>query len=421
MKITKSRIDALPIPESGQQLHWDDELKGFGVRVTASGKKVFILQYRIQGNTRRVTLGPYGPITCDEARKRAITELAEVYKGNDPADKKKEAAVQRVTLREVAQNYLDTKTTKNGPLRAATRKSIDYHITKTFSDWADKPVARIDRDGCKKRYLELSKTAPVLANQAFRVLRALLNWVREEYSTKDGSYLLFAENPVTRMLKTSPWNPEPPRNNRSIPLDKLGEAWSLLLNQRLLTTKNTRSNVDLVIFMLLTGTRIGEASRLTWDRVSLDGPLGWFKLIETKNHHDITIPMSPVLRELMALKQVESEPDNPYVFPAHFGGEGHIKDARSVMEKISTVAGSNLSHHDLRRTFVAVAHACGIASWKVEVLTNHIPQTVTIKNYTPTADLKDMHEEVNKIAAYILAKAAALEIQATAGTPAEAE
>ena len=40
IKLTKSAIDALPIPES-DLVHWDIGLPGFGVKVTPKGRKVF--------------------------------------------------------------------------------------------------------------------------------------------------------------------------------------------------------------------------------------------------------------------------------------------------------------------------------------------------------------------------------------------
>ena len=46
-KITKSFVDKLALPESGQVFYRDSELKGFAVRVTAGGSKAFILEKRI--------------------------------------------------------------------------------------------------------------------------------------------------------------------------------------------------------------------------------------------------------------------------------------------------------------------------------------------------------------------------------------
>ena len=56
-KITKSAVDAVEAGGADQFL-WDSELKGFGLKVTPAGNKVYILQYRKGGRgapTKRVT------------------------------------------------------------------------------------------------------------------------------------------------------------------------------------------------------------------------------------------------------------------------------------------------------------------------------------------------------------------------------
>ena len=69
-RLTKQLIDETPFPAAGQVFVRDTELAGFGLRVT-QGRKSFILEKRIRGRMRRFTLGPYGPLILDQARKLA--------------------------------------------------------------------------------------------------------------------------------------------------------------------------------------------------------------------------------------------------------------------------------------------------------------------------------------------------------------
>ena len=71
IKITKSYVDRLSTPTTGQAFVRDPELKGFGVRITASGAKSFILEKRIDGKVKRLTLGRYPELTVEQARKEA--------------------------------------------------------------------------------------------------------------------------------------------------------------------------------------------------------------------------------------------------------------------------------------------------------------------------------------------------------------
>ena len=71
-KITKRAVDAsLPNPTGGDHFVWDTEVRGFGLRVKASGVKSYVLKYRIGSRTRRVTIGKHGsPWTAEEAREQ---------------------------------------------------------------------------------------------------------------------------------------------------------------------------------------------------------------------------------------------------------------------------------------------------------------------------------------------------------------
>src|SRR4051812_42687255 len=102
-KLTKSFVDALArrprkpaengtAAASAKELfEWDDDLPGFGLRMKPSGAKSFFIQYRnANGRSRRFTIGRYGVFTCDEARTEARKALAEVARGLDPAEARKD-------------------------------------------------------------------------------------------------------------------------------------------------------------------------------------------------------------------------------------------------------------------------------------------------------------------------------------------
>ncbi len=73
-KLTKRVIDALPSPASADQIWRDEDLKGFGLKLTPAGRKVFLVQYRSAGdrrNPRKYTIGEYGSVTPHQARVEA--------------------------------------------------------------------------------------------------------------------------------------------------------------------------------------------------------------------------------------------------------------------------------------------------------------------------------------------------------------
>ena len=54
-KIKQDTIDNLAPPKTGQRFVWNSAVRGFGFRITASGARAFVLQYRSPetGKTRR--------------------------------------------------------------------------------------------------------------------------------------------------------------------------------------------------------------------------------------------------------------------------------------------------------------------------------------------------------------------------------
>ena len=92
MKITKKTVDTQAPSEKASYI-WDGELSGFGLKTLPSGRKTYLVQYRLggrRGRTRRMTIGVHGKITADQARREAKILLAQVSLGIDPmADKDK--------------------------------------------------------------------------------------------------------------------------------------------------------------------------------------------------------------------------------------------------------------------------------------------------------------------------------------------
>lgn len=400
MKLNATNIKKITPPENGYVLHWDDDLHGFGLRVTKAGAKAYIAQAKIQGKARRVTIGRHGVITTAQARKRAHEILGDMAGGTDPAVEKSRRKALSTTLEAVTEDYLSNRKTKAGKqLKERTKSDIRYHLKHSFPEWRNRPVAKINREMIERRYRELCERSVAQANQAMRNLRAIITFAAAN-RTADGERII-TENPVLVLSEKSLWSEVEARQTK-VDKDKLGCWWSTVQAMRSDPALHIvgKTAVDLVALLALTGLRLGEARSLRWDQVDLENAS--LTLTDTKNRTDVTLPLSEPAREILEQRPRKAA----WVFPSR-SGKGCIKGARETLALLAEQTGVEVSHHDLRRTFIQAGlyylpKKERIEFYRVKLLTNHkIPKNdVTLSSYADDPDRTFLKDEADRIANY---------------------
>ena len=99
--LSKRIVDRLAV-NGKDAVFWDSDLPGFGVRVYPSGQKVYVVQTRSDGKSRRVAVGRHGDIAPDEARRDAAKLLARIKAGLPPVETEPEAPP---TVADLAERY----------------------------------------------------------------------------------------------------------------------------------------------------------------------------------------------------------------------------------------------------------------------------------------------------------------------------
>ena len=89
--LSKRAVDHLSV-NGKDAVFGDHALAGFGARVYPSGKKVFVVQTRGFGRSKRVTLGTHGDITTETARKDPAAVIARIKKGQPAVQAEPEPA-----------------------------------------------------------------------------------------------------------------------------------------------------------------------------------------------------------------------------------------------------------------------------------------------------------------------------------------
>lgn len=367
MKITKLVVDKLPIPaavikgKTAQKRFYDDNLKGFGVRVTSGGSKSFFVEKLIKRKLRRITIGRYPELTVEQARKEAQKLLGKIATGIDPIAEKNEIKAKCVTLKEVFQDYLKARKS----LKPNTEKDYKRIIVETFSDWENKPLLDISKDMVAKRHAKQGERSPARANNAMRLLRALFNFAAGQYEDSAGRSIVL-ENPVKRLSHTRAWY-RIDRKQTIIKAHELADWYKALCQVKdIRSTGKSEVLVDYFLLLLFTGLRREEAASLKKSQVDLKSKT--ITITQTKNHLTHVLPLSDFLYEL--LKNRYELTTSEFIFPGN-GKSGYNVEPRKVMRKITALSGVHFTLHDLRRTFITVAESLDIPAYALKRLLNH--------------------------------------------------
>ncbi|WP_119458533.1 site-specific integrase [Rhodospirillaceae bacterium SYSU D60014] len=328
MKLTKSRIQALAYEGDGKSrdVRWDDTQPGFGVRVYPSGRKAFVLSYRVHGRKRLMALGDFGPLTLEKAREWARKYIVQVEEGKDPLDEKRKAAV-RKTLDDLIKKYISDHAKVHKKTWAKDERRLNNHIP---ADWLGRKAASITRDEIADLHKRIGKRAPYEANRLLEILRKMFKLARVWHIIDET-----APNPATDITRFR----EKKRKRWVLPEEVPALAAAI----------DAEPNIYIrgaLWTYLLVGVRKTEL--LQAKRTDVDWNRALLRLPDTKAGDEQHAPLNgPTVALFQALPAIK---DNPYLFPGAKKGK-HLVNIWKAWDRIRQAAGvEDVRLHDLRRT-----------------------------------------------------------------------
>jgi len=386
IKITKLFVDkAIAHADKDQVFYRDKELKGFALRVTSAGTKSFVVEKIIGKKVRRITLGKYGPLTAESARKEAQKLLGQIAGGKDPIAEKQATKIREVTVKEVFDDYLKARKSLSPKTIYDYRRVLQIALKK----WNNKALVSITKDNVSKLHDLLGRErGEAYANLSMRVLRALFNFAAGQYEDSQGRSLI-TDNPVKRLSQTRAWY----RIERRQTFIKAHELAPWYQGIRILENETLR---DYLLLILFTGLRRQEAAKLRWDQINLRAKT--LTISDTKNHETHTLPLPDFLFVLLNSRKTNSNSD--FVFPGN-GVGGYVIEPRKQIAKVISFSGIAFTVHDLRRTFITIAESLDIPAYALKRLLNHKMKNDVTSGYIMT-DVERLRRPMQLISDYLL-------------------
>lgn len=348
---------------------WDSAVRGFGVRLTDSGRASYLLAYRtIEGRQRWYRLGLVSEWpSVAAAREEAGAIKRKVLDGSDPAAVKKEARtapdVNALCDRYEKEYFPKLASSTQAEWKRKIEKDIRPRLGKikvrslSFDD-AQALHSAITARGSKR---EANATTGLLRHMLNRAI--VWRWI--------------SSNPVKGLT----YHPDRRRERFLAPpeLAALNVA---------LTKHPERQAANAIRLLMLTGARRGEVLGSRWDQFDFKAGTWRKEAADTKQRRSHLVPLPAVALQLLASIRTEAEKQakkdkrqvSPFVFPSTgrtTSKSGHLINLKKHWQALRKSAGiPDVRLHDLRHSYASVLVSSGLSLPIIGQMLGHSsPQT----------------------------------------------
>ncbi|MCZ6718348.1 MAG: tyrosine-type recombinase/integrase [Gammaproteobacteria bacterium] len=354
MKFTDRSIRSLK-PRPQRYEAFEDNGKGFAIRISPKSRKTWIFLYRFNKRPRRMSFGTYPSVSLAMAHKRHAKAMAQLEQGIDPgAVKQQESARARTapTIPDLANEYMEFHAKKKKRSWREDQRMLDVYV---LPKWKKLKVGEIKRRGLVLLLDDID--APVQANRVLALVRKMFNFAVDRG--------ILEATPFTRMKLPH----EEKERGRTLTPDEIKAFWNGLDKSNI--EKRTRLALK---FLLVTAQRSIEVSDAARSEIGLRGRIWTIPASRTKNGYEHRLPLPDLAVELLG-EAYALGGDSVYVFPDKKNGtksmnEGTLRQA--VSRNLAVFGIPQFTPHDLRRTASTMMRAL-IPGKGVDKVLNHIP------------------------------------------------
>ncbi len=388
IKLTQPAVDRLKPPQSGRTEYWDNQLPGFGLRLSPSGRKTWLVMYRVGGKKVRETIGTVALIkSVAEAREKARASMRQVQEGVHPVKARRAALAtvdrQTETFAAVADLFLE---------RYAKRKTRERTFIETTRiiereakrAWGARPIREIARrdviallDGIVDRGAEIQ------ANRTLAAVRRLFNWAVERE--------FIDANPAAGVSMPAPEN----ARDRILSDDEIRLFWQACADIGW-------PFGPMFQLLLLTAQRREETASMEWPELDLSRRLWTIPREKAKNDRAHEVHLSDLARDILGtLPRIvvpvdaagKFRTEREFVFTTN--GMRPVSGFSNAKERVDASMHERLREdmaqrggdpqraviapftiHDLRRTAASGMASLSIGPHVVDRILNHVSGTI---------------------------------------------
>ena len=411
--LSEETVRKLPVPNRGNRITYFPGAKiqgakaprGFGVRVTATGARAFVLNYRLRGREHRYTIGAWPDWSVLRAVREARHLRQRIDRGENPlADRTPPPATK--TVADILDDFLVRYArNRERPLRSAD------HIESAFNRLVKPRLGKLAIYDLRRSHIaEMldrieDDVGPVMADRTRAYLRKALSW----YSERDDQF-----NFTAVFVRVEPRaNPKERARSRILSDEEICIIWAVL--------EHTGRFGALVKTLLLTGQRRDEVANMKHTEIDKDGiwviPAERYKT-KRPNH----VPLSKA-----ALALIEAQPKLDgcdLIFPSRaktpYSGfaksKANLDKAVLAVMKADAKAGAkvgplpNWTLHDLRRTAKTLMVRAGVRPDISERVLGHVIAGVE-GTYDRHSYAEEKRDALEKLAAIIERNLGATSVQ----------
>lgn len=386
-KLTKTLVDNAKAPEKGDAWLWDTELQGFGVRIQASGRKTYMVRYRVKdSNTqRKMTVARCSDMPPEKAREQARKIFAQVAMGLDPVGDRR-IEIESPTVADLEQRYTKEHAKPRKKARSVELDDKNWRLH-VLPSLGEKKVRDVKESDILALHGSLS-TKPATANQVLALLSKSFN-LAEKWGWRDRN-----TNPCHDVEKYKLKERELILSPKEI--KRLNETLATMVMDRQIE----RPMADLFRLLMLTGCRLREIMHARMDWIDRERCL---LLLPDSKVGQRKIPLSPPCMAIISTIPAKQE----WLIPGK-DSDGPMITPYKAWARIKKAAGlpAELRIHDLRHTAGSLGHMAGMSQKEIQIMLGH-KQMSTTERYLHGGDAGEVATKLGNVIVGAWGKSAA--------------